>query len=119
MFSKDCTINLIHTFFFLFVPHFSSLLHWPSGACWTLASFRINFQASLSHGIILQPLIPTFNFFLLPITILLLFFSLFGLCWNIHLVYLSLRFLNIWFILWGGVVSLMPNSQPGKPGYSI
>lgn len=47
------------------------------------------------------------HIFHVPITILLLF-CLFGLCWNIHLVYLTLRFLNIWFFLGVGSLASCP-----------
>jgi len=118
MFQKDCTVILIHAFFFCLSPFlFSSPL-----ALWCMLDpgllqdqfpdFYIPWNYSATSN-------TNFNFFLVPITILLLLFSLFGLCWNIHLVYLSLRFLNIWFFLWGGIISLMPNPQPGKPRYSI
>jgi hypothetical protein len=30
-----------------------------------------------------------------------------------------LSFLNIWFVLWGEVISCMPNTEPGGPGHTF
>jgi len=44
-------------------------------------------------------------------------FSSLVLLQKICLVYLSIRFVNIWLVLWGRVISPVPSDQPGGPGY--